>query len=145
MKVIPVGQPTPPAETQGLTPSKLDAIKAKLASTMQPRAESPKPQAQEHPVPDANKVAPEDLGGLKVSNTTEEITQPHTNGDAPAAEAPKPAETSQETPLSAQYAQLARQQKAARLEAQKLKAERQALETERQALKTPPPALYDES
>lgn len=144
MKVIPASQPAfPQGESQGLT-SKIDQVKANLRATMQPKAEAPKPQHQEHPVPDANKIAPEDLGGLKVSGSKEEIPQPDTNESTPAAETPKPA-APEETPLSAQYAQLARKEKAMRLEAQRLKAERNAIQAERDALKTPPPALYDAS
>lgn len=149
MKVVPVspsGQPlaSAPAETQGLTPSKLDQIKAKLASTMQPKAEAPKPQ--EHPVPDANKVAPEDLSAIKppaqASDSNGEIPQPDTS-ESPQTTPEAPKATEESNPLSAQYAQLARKEKAMRLEAQRLKSERQAFQAERDALKTPPPALYD--
>lgn len=150
MKVIPASQPAfPQGESQGLSQSKVDAVKAKIQamrSGTPAQAEAPKPQ--EHPVPDANKVAPEDLGGLKTTKApenTQEIPQELNSEAQPAAETPKPAAAPEETPLSAQYAQLARKEKAMRLEAQRLKADRQALQAERDALKTPPPALYDAS
>lgn len=141
MKVIPASQPAfPQGESQGLT-SKIDQVKANLRATMQPKAEAPKLQHQEHPVPDANKVTPEDLGGLKVTESKQEIPQELNVGEQQA----EVKQVAEETPLSAQYAQLARKEKAMRLEAQRLKAERQAFQAERDALKTPPPALYDAS
>lgn len=148
MKVVPVGQPAfPQGETQGLS-SKIEQVKATLRATMQPKAEAPKLQAQEHPVPNANRIAPEDLGGLKTTkaptNTQEGEQIPSIESAQAIEETPKPAATSPEEPsLSAQYAKLAREQKAMRLEAQRLKAERQAFQAERDAAKTPPPALYD--
>lgn len=158
MKVVPAGTPVSP-----LTPNAGElakqAVVAKIQamrdatpgypkSTIQTQAEALINKAPQLPVNDPNHVTPEELGSLKVAEKKEEIAEQigqNTNAEAsPAEETPKVAEAApEETPLSAQYAQLARKEKAMRQEAQRLKAERQALENERNALKTPPPPVYD--
>lgn len=76
---------------------------------------------------------------IEAAPETEAPTTPPLGDDKATPEAPK------ENPLSAQYAQLARKEKAMRLEAQKLKAERDAFKAEQEALKPAPKAPLDES
>lgn len=139
--------PAPPAEkpTQGYA-TKLEAVKAKLAATMQPKPQPAAPQAQETPVSNPSKVTVEELSAITPpASIVVDKGQADTTETPVAAEATPAAPKAAEEPNSSAFAQLARREKAMRVEAQKLKAEREALQAEREALKPAPAAPIDRS
>lgn len=92
------------------------------------------PEAQSHPVLNPSQVSPEEMGALGQQgqkNTND--SNPSDPEPAPEASEAKPAEE----PLSAQYAQLARKEKAIRAKAQELKAQETALKAREAALTAP--------
>lgn len=129
-----------PAPTQGLDTKKA-AVIAKLAATMNPKPEPTPPQAQETPVLNPSNVSVEEMSAI--TGTPESGQETTSEPSAAAPEESKPA--AKEEPLSAQYAQLARKEKAMRIEAQRLKAERDAIKAEREALNKPAAPSIDES
>src|SRR4051812_19497316 len=93
-------------------------------------------QSQATPVQNANAIAPEDMSAV-TAPSVESVGQDTPSEGSPEAatptETPKEATTDKAEPLSAQYAQLARKEKALRAEALKLKAERDAWKAEQTA------------
>jgi hypothetical protein len=102
-------------------------------------------QAQEHPVADANNISAEELSAIRpptqdngstVEESPDQTAQEAAPEETPAAAPPKPADT----PLSRQYAQLARQERALRAKAQQqdqaLKAREAALQAREADLTT---------
>lgn len=142
MKIVSANTPTPP-ETQGLN-TKISQVVANLNNQMQKNAGI---QTQEHPVPNPSKVTAEDMTAIRQPSqetsveTKEEIGQPDTKESAPKA--PESTDSKADSSLSAQYAQLARKEKAMRAEAQRLKAEKAQFDKERQEALAPKPTIFD--
>lgn len=87
------------------------------------------PPQHDTPVPNPNQISAEELGALK---TGQERTVESKVTDTAPVEAP-PAKV--EDPLSSQYAQLARKEKALRVQAQQVKAQNDALAAREAAIK----------
>lgn len=117
MKVTPLNAPAPVpgvmSDHQRAASKREAAIKAFTGE---------KPQAQETPVQNPNKITAEELGAIKAKSPADGQAQA-VEPKAEVTAAPKP----EETPLSSQYAQLARKEKALRAQAQSIKAREDAL------------------
>lgn len=100
-------------------------------------------------VQNQSQVSPEEMVGVKASLAQIPESGPDNTSETLAATSPNPpAETTEEQPLSPQYAILARKEKALRAEMSKLNVERAAFKAEREALKANAPAptpTFDES
>lgn len=137
MQIIPGQAPASATVQTGLSSSQKDA-RARAISILQGGTEPKNPsqvsnvnQAQQLPVPNASQVSPEDA-----IKTTQQVQQDNIEA---APEAPKEATTSQEEPLSTQYAILARKEKQLRARVQQqeqaIKAREAALLAREDALK----------
>jgi len=153
MKITPVGSPHQ-IPVSG-TPESVRTAKAVAAfnkgQSSYDKPAAAKPQAQEHPVQDANNVSVEELGAIQATSNTEEIVDSTSNIEAATEEGTTTTEETVEevTPeapkvdptLSRQFAQLARQEKALRAkaqqQAQEFKAREEALKAREAALTTP--------
>lgn len=82
---------------------------------------------QDTPVQNPSQVSPEELGAIKASSPTSEGQKDTVEAPAATKEEPKVAATAEETPLSSQYAVLARKEKQIRQREQALKAREDAL------------------
>lgn len=140
--------PNPTSVTPGAqTPAQADARARAIAKLT---GGTPN-QSQETPVANPNNVSVEELSAIS-SGTQEEAPKDEQNNngessESPAIEEPKPEETKEE-PLSAQYAVLARKEKALRAKAQAqdlaFKAREEALRVREEAL-TGKASSFDES
>lgn len=94
------------------------------------------PQSQETPVKNPSQVSPEEMTAIKASSKPQE-TQKSEQKYTSETDSKAPSEENKETknPLSSQYAQLARKERAIRAEAQRLKAEKEAIAAQEQAIK----------
>lgn len=147
MPIIIPGTPTQTANT-GNSPAAQDARSRAIARMMEgtapPAAASQVPVDNTHPVQNPSSVSPEEMGALSATSTPEpEAPAESVEGQSPNGEGAEPSEATKpkEEPLSAQYAQLARKERALRAEMQKLKAEREAFKAEREATKPAAPAV----
>lgn len=126
--VTPTSVPSPQATAEGAPAQgqqgQMSARDRAIAKLMQGS------QAQPTPVPNPTSVSPEEVSAI-TSQTTPTDRQSHITESTEAT--PAEATPSKEDPLSPQFAQLARKEKALRMEMQKLKAEREAFKTEREA------------
>jgi hypothetical protein len=139
--------PTAKAEQSGQT-----ARERAIARLMgeNPDAQAPAaPEIKNPEIPQVNatKVAPEELSAVQPPKTTEEKAAAEVQADTNGEQPPKPASTQEETPLSSQYAQLARKEKALRLQAQDLKRQMVEFKAQQDAAKaqiaqTPDPTKY---
>lgn len=150
-KDAPAPVPGQLSQTQQAASKREQAIKAFLA----PKGGQPAPQ-ERPPVSNPNQVSPEELGAIKPPSAP---SDPTSNEFAAAQAAAKAAEEAKETgqlqekvetssaeakspeaskePLSAQYAQLARKERALRAKAIELKAREDALKTPKAPEPTP--------
>lgn len=121
--VTPVGSPAP-------VPGALTNSQAAARERVIAKLSTPEP-TQTTPVQNPSKVSPEEMGAVKAPETRQNDS----------IEPPKEATTTpktEETPLSAQYARLARQEKAIRAQVQALKTERDAFKAQQDALQPKP-------
>lgn len=126
----PTITPLPTAQPSNQSTARDRAIAKLLATPEQPKA------AQQHPVQNPSKITPEEMSVVKAPEA--EASQSDT-GDSPSEEAPAATKTPKEGPLSAQYALLARKERAlrAKVEAQdaSLKAKEAAFAEREAAIK----------
>lgn len=127
------GTPTPAQPQSGA-----ERAKAMLAATMA----APQHNPGEPPINQSN-VAPEDYSAAQPPKAPE--SSQITTTEAPVVEATttESPEAAKAPALSAQYAQLARQEKALRQAAQKLKADQAAFKASQDSLKPSAPPVYD--
>ncbi len=130
------------------------AVAKFMAGASAPAAAATQPpvQAQQNhpPVQNANSVQPEELSAIIASKQVSETTQENTvsttvsEGQTNTTETPNAA-TSQGNPpaLSAQYAQLARKEKALRVQDKELKAKEAAIAAREAALSQPAKPQFD--
>lgn len=146
MQVVDKASPAAVLTNEQGYQNKMEALKAKYsakvneaktASLLPPQSEPVPPTGE--PVAASATNPPQETGGESAPEAASEAAPEPVEAVAPAPEAPK------ENPLSAQYAQLARKEKAMRLEAQKLRSERDAFKAEQEALKPAPKPALDES
>lgn len=140
MKISPQGVSAPSAQETTFATSQYSGDSAKAAReraiaklTGQPSAQNQVPQ--QNPVPNPTSISPEEMGAIAPKgqkNTNESNAEEYPNVSE-AVETPK---TSEE-PLSAQYAQLARKEKAIRAKVQEIKAQEAALKAREAALNPP--------
>lgn len=114
-----------PAKVDGALSARERAV-AKLESLQQNQAGTP--------VQNASKVAPEELSALS-QGTNQEKQQTAESTPEPSKQAATPAQEPGKEPLSAQYAQLARKEKAIRAQAQKVRADQAAIKAREDAIK----------
>lgn len=134
MNVVPKGSPLPTG-----APSPAQEARARAIAKLTGGTESIR--AAEQPVPNATKVAPEEMTALSQPSETkykEESadTDPPASA-APEADAPK---AEKEDPLSSQYATLARKERALRNQVQQFKAEQEKFKAEQARLAQTPAA-----
>ena len=125
MKVIPAAGPISPTPNTGAQTSSQQDARARAIAKLSPS----------NPIPtDANRVSVEELGSVTRQSAPKTEAAPEPKVTVTEVDAPKT--TTEETPLSNQYAILARKEKALRAQAQKqqqeLKAERERIASERQ-------------
>lgn len=93
-------------------------------------------QAQPAPVSNPSKVSAEEMTAVTAKKPEEESLEGQTpTTDAPPAEAPKEATAPKEVPLSSQYAQLARKEKAIRAQQLEMKQQEAAFKAREDAIK----------
>jgi hypothetical protein len=126
MKVVPVAAAPVTAPLAGAqTTSSAQARERAIAAVMG--------QAQSTPVQNASNISPEEMGALSTKQGA-----PDTSGDE-VTQAPAKTE---ENPLSSQYANLARKEKALRAQISQFKAEQERFKLEQSNVKAP---SFDES
>lgn len=114
-----------PAKVEGALSARERAI-AKLTEGQGNQSQSP--------VKNPTQVAPEELGAIS-QGTNQEKQQTADSTPEPSKQAATPAQEPGKEPLSAQYAQLARKEKAIRAQAQKVRAEQAAIKAREDAIK----------
>lgn len=125
MKVTPAAAPSVTANTNAPTPASQDARARAIAKLS-------------NPIPtDANNVSVEEIGSVMQSRPSREPGETKLKPEPTIKVEPTETEKKEESPLSSQYAILARKEKALRAQAQKqqqeLKAERERIASERQS------------
>lgn len=148
---VSIKTPTTPSADAVNTPTSGKSAKERALAILTGKANQPEAThgAQDTAVLNPSKVTPEEMGAIRaaaqVSEPAPELGQTDiTEAASEPAKAPEAtAPATKDEPLSAQYAQLARKEKALRAEAQRLKTEREAIERDRAANKPPEPLKYD--
>lgn len=112
------------------TPKAAPTINTPPQSSARDRAIAMLNQAQAAPIANPSQVAVEELGAIAQGDKTVSEPPSEVEPKAAAAEAPK----TEQPPLSAQYAQLARKEKALRAQAQAVKAQAEAFKTQQAEL-----------
>lgn len=141
MQITPKGTPSPaPSSTPDAKARAIAAFKATQ-------------QSQQAPVQDPSNVQPEEMSAItktsdeeetvSASETTETVEQKDTIESSSQPEAPK--EAAKEEPLSSQYAQLARREKAIRAKSMEVKAQEAAFKAREDALAARERDLQDSS
>lgn len=127
MKIQPVASPHAVAPVQTNAQAQNEARARAIAKVQGQTPQAPEPSVPTpNPIPvDANNISAEEISAVSAQNTTIEATEP-----TDTQQAPPPKET--EDPLSKQYAQLARREKALRIQKQQ---QDQALRQREEALK----------
>lgn len=134
MLVTPKASPASVAENNAPSQSALSARERAIAKLSGSQAPTAPPDHSQHPVQDPSKVSPEEM--MAIPSHKPPVGQENT-AETPIeeSEVPAPEVTAKpkEEPLSAQYAQLARKEKALRAQAQKLKADQDAFKAQQTA------------
>lgn len=133
MKIESMVAPTNPQINNAKAEVAMSPRERAIAALMRPntpaQAAAQSSQAQETPVSNPSQISPEEMGAIRSSSkptqSAEKSGQDY-NNEAPASEVSAESKTSSE-PLSAQYAILARKEKALRQKEQQLKAREAAL------------------
>lgn len=126
----------------GSTPTGQSVRERAIAKLMDTQATVSTSQ-NDQPVPNANKISPEELGAIKPRDSQElpkedgqeRTTESQTVEAAAEPEAPKAPEKAPEEPLSSQYAQLAKRERLLRAQAQELRTKTDALAAAEAAIK----------
>lgn len=155
MKIVPKATPASPVPSYNPSAAKsayreaaIKVLEAGAASNQTQQANPEIPQVR-----DQTRISPEEMSAVRPpsqvqSHTGETPSSQEADSDQPqSSEAPATEPASEEQkPLSSQYAQLARREKALRFQAQKLKAEQSAFQAEKaKGLTAPPQPAFDES
>lgn len=124
MKIIPQSDATinqPPTAKV----NKVEAAIKAFENSQKTQEQKASPQAQQHPVQNPTKVAPEEMSAITPTSQTDSNATPQTS----ATEV-----TPVNDPLSSQYAILAKKERAHRQRVQELQAQQNALKAEKDAL-----------
>jgi hypothetical protein len=149
MKIEQVNPPTPAAEQANRPMSPKDRAIAAFNNAAKQQTRS-----AEQPVPNATNISPEEFSAVQPPKEADEepaaaeaSATESVEGQTPTVEDPAPEATKVEPPLSSQYAQLARKEKALRAQSQQMKAKEAELAAREAALqpKAEPKQEFDPS